>query len=203
MPELYYLDTEFAEYDRTIDLVSIGIVCQDGREYYAQSVEYNYQKASSWVKENVLPHLHICPYVSADVSPAGISGLHRTDKTYHKHYGGKCMPLMNEPERWQCPWRTLAQMRQDVQIFFNPSDGIELRGWCSGYDFVVLCQIFGGMMDLPAGWPHYIKDFQCLLDERGISDNELPQQQAGLHNALADAHHLKRLWDDIAPIGRI
>jgi hypothetical protein len=50
------------------------------------------------------------------------------------------------------------------------------------------------MMDLPKGWPHYIKDFQYILDERGISDDELPAQEEGLHNALADAHHLKRLW---------
>jgi hypothetical protein len=31
----YAFDTEFIEDGRTIDLISIGIVCEDGREYYA------------------------------------------------------------------------------------------------------------------------------------------------------------------------
>lgn len=31
----YFLDTEFHEDGKTIDLISIGIVAEDGREYYA------------------------------------------------------------------------------------------------------------------------------------------------------------------------
>ena len=50
----YFLDTEFHESKkpvkmlgitlkevRTIDLISIGIVCEDGREYYAISKDFN------------------------------------------------------------------------------------------------------------------------------------------------------------------
>jgi hypothetical protein len=53
----YWYDTEFAEDGNTIDLISIGIVAEDGRELYMQSVEFDATKASEWVKENVLPHL--------------------------------------------------------------------------------------------------------------------------------------------------
>jgi hypothetical protein len=53
----YYLDTEFIEDGRTIDLISIGIVAEDGREYYAVSAEFNESKASDWVRANVLPHV--------------------------------------------------------------------------------------------------------------------------------------------------
>jgi len=78
----------------------------------------------------------------------------------------------------------------DVEEYGKP----ELYGWCAGYDWVAFCQIFGTMMDLPEGYPHYMKDLQQILDDRGISDEELPKQEEGLHNALADAQHLKRLW---------
>lgn len=54
----YFFDTEFIEDGRTIDLLSIGIVCEDGRAYYATSCEADKSKASPWVKENVLPHLN-------------------------------------------------------------------------------------------------------------------------------------------------
>ena len=53
----YFLDTEFIESVRTIDLISIGIVCEDGREFYAESWAIPWDKASGWVLDNVKPHL--------------------------------------------------------------------------------------------------------------------------------------------------
>jgi hypothetical protein len=53
----YWFDTEFIEDGKTIDLISIGIVCEDGRERYYESFECDHSRASPWVKENVLPHL--------------------------------------------------------------------------------------------------------------------------------------------------
>ncbi len=62
----YFLDTEFIEYPCTIDLISIGIVCDDGRELYNISSEFDASKASDWVKENVLSKLGDEPRISMD-----------------------------------------------------------------------------------------------------------------------------------------
>lgn len=53
----YFYDTEFIENGSTIELVSIGVVAEDGREYYAVSTEFNSSAASQWVARNVLPLL--------------------------------------------------------------------------------------------------------------------------------------------------
>lgn len=53
----FFFDTEFIEDGRTIDLLSIGIVAEDGREYYAEPAEADRTRASEWVVANVLPHL--------------------------------------------------------------------------------------------------------------------------------------------------
>ena len=53
----YYLDTEFYEDGRTIDLISIALVCEDGREFYAVSSEAELHRVSPWVREHVLPRL--------------------------------------------------------------------------------------------------------------------------------------------------
>ena len=53
----YFYDTEFIEDGQTIDLVSIGIVASDGREYYAVSTDADLSRANPWVKKHVLPHL--------------------------------------------------------------------------------------------------------------------------------------------------
>ena len=51
----YFIDTEFLEGTQrgwfgkttkpTIDLISVGIVCEDGREYYAISKDFNLKEA--------------------------------------------------------------------------------------------------------------------------------------------------------------
>ncbi|MGZ4513046.1 MAG: polyadenylate-specific 3'-exoribonuclease AS [Mycobacterium sp.] len=53
----YFYDTEFIENGRTIELISIGVVAEDGREYYAVSTEFDPDRAGGWVRANVLPKL--------------------------------------------------------------------------------------------------------------------------------------------------
>lgn len=53
----YWYNTEFIEDGKTIDLISIGIVAEDGREYYAISTEFDPYKANLWVMEDVIDHL--------------------------------------------------------------------------------------------------------------------------------------------------
>ncbi|SEI45112.1 protein of unknown function [Arthrobacter sp. yr096] len=56
----YFYDTEFLEDGHTIDLISIGIVAEDGREYYAVNMEADWDRIQQhgWLRENVLPHLY-------------------------------------------------------------------------------------------------------------------------------------------------
>ena len=53
----YFYDTEFIDDGRTIDLISIGVAAEDGREYYGVSTEFDAQRAGSWVRTHVLPKL--------------------------------------------------------------------------------------------------------------------------------------------------
>ncbi len=53
----YWIDTEFIAKPFTIDLVSIGLVAEDGREFYAESSEVDWSKASPWTLRNVRPQL--------------------------------------------------------------------------------------------------------------------------------------------------
>lgn len=53
----YFLDTEFAEDGKTIKLISIALVCEDGREYYAVTNNWSPSECNSWVRENVIPLL--------------------------------------------------------------------------------------------------------------------------------------------------
>lgn len=50
----YYLDTEFDEKSKF--MLSVGIVAQDGREFYAVDTNYQFVK-NDWLTEHVVPHL--------------------------------------------------------------------------------------------------------------------------------------------------
>lgn len=52
-----FFDTEFIEDGRTIDLISIGLVREDGLTLYRESSDCDLSKANPWVRANVLPHL--------------------------------------------------------------------------------------------------------------------------------------------------
>ena len=53
----YFYDCEFIEDGRIIDLVSIGVVDEHGREFYAISTEFDDRAAVPWVRRNVLDRL--------------------------------------------------------------------------------------------------------------------------------------------------
>ena len=55
----WFLDTEFNEDGRTVELISIALVSDDGREYYAVSSEFDAAACNDWVKANVLPLLPV------------------------------------------------------------------------------------------------------------------------------------------------
>jgi|SRR5215469_4932130 len=206
----YFIDTEFVDTGREIDLISIGIAVEDGRELYLQSVEFDIDKADPWVVENVMPHLALCPHMKEHTGP-----YNDISNDLLMHNKGQCTferPIQSiagfQDPNWagqliigahtDCFWRTRTQIRDEIQNlirYSNYGGPPEFIGWCAGYDFVVLCQLFGGMMALPQGWPHYIIDIQQILDERGISDDQLPQQAGTAHNALEDARHIERLWE--------
>ncbi|SDK79734.1 3'-5' exoribonuclease [Arthrobacter sp. ok362] len=161
----YFYDTEFHEDGTTIDLISIGIVAEDGREYYAVNKDADWDRIADhqWLMWNVIPHL----------------------------------PLMTDPA-----WKPKAQIAREVKEFLLPAHGPrptpddpELWAWFCSYDHVVLAQLFGTMMDLPQGIPMYTNDVRSLVDWTGVE--RLPKQAGTEHDALADAQHVKTMYEDI------
>jgi 3'-5' exoribonuclease-like protein len=53
----YFYDCEFIEDGRVVDLVSIGVVDENGREFYAVSTEFDASRALPWVRKHVLDKL--------------------------------------------------------------------------------------------------------------------------------------------------
>ncbi len=160
----YWIDTEFIEDGHTIDLISLGMVAEDGRELYVENAECDLSRANDWVRRRVLPH------VGPDKNPAALRA-------------GR------------------AELAERVRAFCDPVQygKPEFWGYHSGYDWVVLCQLFGSMKSLPKGWPKYCRDLRQWRDELGLV--KLPnQREKGEHHALADARWARAAWEFLAGI---
>lgn len=154
----YFLDTEFIDRGHSIDLISIGIVREDGKEFYRVNRDCDFPKASSWVRENVL-------------KPMGIR-IHADFQTiYSENY--------NNLEEW-----VKHYIAEHLEDFFSSDDDIEIWGWYCSYDWVVFCQLFGPMVNLPKGFPMRIRDLKQEMDKL---PKDLRPTIKGTHNALEDA----------------
>ena len=162
-------DLEFLEDGRTIELISIGMVCDDGREYYAVNRDMSVRRIRKhkWLMENVVPSL-----------PKG-----QGDRRNH------------EPKSWLFDYADPVVKRReriaDEVMDFIRAAGPDVVLWANygAYDHVALAQLWGRMIDLPEGVPMFTCDIQQERLRLGLRWDELPQQESGEHNALADARH--------------
>jgi 3' exoribonuclease, RNase T-like len=172
----FFLDTEFYENGphQPIRLISIGIVCQDGRELYLENAGIDLELLSPWLKLNVVPHLKQTPDVQ----------------------------------------RTLGAMAEEIRKFIPPlkddatkeekllyeSDPPEFWGYFADYDWVVFCQLFGAMIDLPKGYPMFCYDLKQMANWLSVPRQAYPKQEGQEHNALEDARWNKKLYDFLCDV---
>lgn len=177
-----FYDTEFIEDGKTIDLVSIGMASEDGRELYAVSADFNVGNllANPWLVDNVWPSLPKKP------CPKGHRCLSR----------GKGHLDYDHPDV-----RSRAQIARLVRDFVQATQDAQLWAYFGAYDHVAYAQLFGRMIDLPDGLPMHTCDLVQEAQRLGLGLSDLPPQPDGLHNALADARHnlvRARFMDELA-----
>ena len=212
----YFIDTEFIQgfhkpllgkRRHFIDLISIGVVCEDGSSFYAISNEYNYNDADQWVKDNVILPLYM-------ETVHGDNRNHYEVHNFHKHYGRSNKEIMIDLMLYV--WRNSYDAWLDgtgefigrgIKNGWLQEDGslnIEFYAYYADYDWVLFCSLFGRMIDLPHGFPMYCRDLKQMLDEF----DELPENQTkkaknyltfpkqeNEHSALDDAKWNMQLYN--------
>jgi hypothetical protein len=164
----YFYDTEFLEDGVTIELISIGIVAEDGREYYAVSSEMPWERIvqHEWLMQNVVPSLPLKQ--------------------------GWDVPLLDFDDP---SVKSRLDIRRDIVSFFIAGDApVELWAWYGAYDHICLAQLFGQMVNMPRLVPHWTNDLRQETERLGVYQ-QLPVQDSGEHNALEDARWNKAVGD--------
>jgi len=189
----YCYDWEFLEDGHTIHPISIGVLDDNGREYYAINSDADWPRIRQhrWLRQNVLPHLPFeTPPRWDSLNSAGI------DDWMFKEW---------RPDLTNNDYRPLWVIRNELGAYFEnglaDNDGMikdgtvaELWSYYAAYDHVALMQLWGPMVRKPAFLPMLTKDIKQLADELGVSTSTLTHEKLGMdpfvaHNALHDARH--------------
>lgn len=161
----FFYDTEFMEEPGFLQLISIGVVDESGEMmFHAANLDADLSRANEWVKANVIPKL--------------------PRKGLRCFYG-------KSPA-----WMKSGEISKNLLFFLSPSkdDPVELWGNYSAYDHVLLCWLFGRMVDLPNGMPMYTMDIQQYVEFLGVDKSELPPEGSSVHDALCDAKWNRAAW---------
>lgn len=144
----YFFDTEFIEHAAGLELLSIGIVAEDGRTFYAENTAVDRRLADDWVQENVISLLD------------KISGQ---TETFNKE--GKSQFTMTGD---------YTEIKQAILNFLAGDMSPQFYAYYADYDWVVFCKIFGRMIELPSHFPMYCRDLKQMLDEsiEGFTSND-------------------------------
>lgn len=177
-----YFDTEFYEDSKTIDLISIGMVREDGKCLYLLNSDCDWRKpyADPWHQKNTIPNLYNFPKYSngckglpEDCYQPGFDVM-RKDRgitSLSPTMGDRIIEFLGEPHNET-----------------GEHSDLEFWAWYAAYDWVVLCQLFGRMIDLPEGWPMYCRDFKQTVDENPWFTKS---EESNDHNAMGDALWLR------------
>ncbi len=120
-----WFDTEFIEDGKTIDLISIGMVREDGDTLYFETGDWIPGKASQWVKDNVLAHLEN-NYTPRDIIARAIVEFVGEKPEFWAYYAdydwvALCQlygTMTQLPEGWPMYCRDVKQLCDDLG---NPS----------------------------------------------------------------------------------
>jgi len=227
-----FIDTEFIEsfhkpiYGKRrhfIDLISIGIVAEDGQKYYAISSEYKEKDANPWVKENVLLSIRkeafdypagLNAFSAAYIKPIKIIA-EEIQKFIYRQVFTDYISLIGDQRKTvsAAGFSDYEPTQEQLNWIFGkmPDSQPQFYGYYADYDWVLFCSLFGRMIDLPKGFPMYCRDLKQMTDEwvekhitnTGLSFKEGLQQlkdhpdypkQTNEHNALDDATWNSKLY---------
>lgn len=166
----FFIDTEFIEKPGHLDLISIGIISENGDKYYAVNQNCDFSLANSWVKKNVIPALPVEGH---------------PDWKNKETIAFEIIAFLKQVEKIELYTHTYESLKNLV-----PQHKIEIWGEWSSYDWVCFCWLFGAMADLPVGFPMRPSDIiQYCEDHLMLDSNSLPKslEVENKHHALLGA----------------
>ena len=171
-----FLDTEFTSLTKNGQLISMAILDENDREFYAEFNDYKKEDLSQWHKENVIANLLL---------DSDGTDQNRDEATWVK---GNTEEIVNSLVEW-------------LKIYQN--EKIQFVADVTPYDWVFFCELFGGSLHLPSNISFIPFDISTLLMLNNFDPHieresliSFPIETTNLkkHNALYDCMVMREIY---------
>ena len=194
-----FFDCEFTGLFKDNNLISIGLISNNNRTFYAEFNDYNKDQLSDWLRNNVINNLIF-------QAPKLVSEEEHYSATRTKDNlkGNDLYSSYNIEMRGDS-----AKIKKELLRWLNQFDEIEFVSDVSHYDFVLLIDLlFGNALKMPSNMcadcfninqliaEHYnitLKEAFDLSREEIIKKNNI-SIEGKKHNSLYDAKVIKEIY---------
>lgn len=176
-----FFDTEFTSLHQNAQLISIGMIAEDGHTFYAEFDDYEDTLITSWVIDNVIANLEF-------------KDRQHFVKTFNK---GQDVRVKGSKDYIKGPMITWLNRYNDIQFVSDVCH----------YDFVLLINMFGTAFDIPKNIVPCCHDInQDIAKHYNISERAAfdmsretlvpaSEQSGSKHNSLYDATVIKYIYN--------
>ena len=165
-----FFDTEFTGLHKNTTLISIGLVSEDGRSFYAELSDYDENQVDDWIQENV------------------IDNLKPLDTTWNANQ-----------DAWEFVGNT-QRVSEALRRWLAQFGNVEMWSDCLAYDWVLFNQIWGHAFNIPKTIYYIPFDLCTLFKVKGIDPDVSREEYSGMtkgsqkHNALWDAKVIRECY---------
>lgn len=173
-----FFDTEFTGLHKNTTLISIGLISECGKSFYAELTDYDKSQVDEWLQKNVIENLT----------------LSKQDN-------------IAEPNEWKLLGNMMA-VNQALTQWLSQFEKVEMWSDCLSYDWVLFCEIWGHAFKVPKNVYYIPFDISTLFKIKNIDPDinrekfgcgefysEMPK-----HNALWDATVIKMCYEKLTDI---
>lgn len=172
-----FFDTEFTGLHQNTTLISIGLVAEDGSEFYAEFTDHDKGQIDGWLQDNVIDNLLIL----RNGSYAWKIALHKNVETPLGFAGTK------------------EYVADKLAEWLSKFERVEMWSDCLSYDWVLFNQLWGHAFNIPKNVYYIPFDICTLMKIKGVDPDISREEYAGMtgakHNALHDARVIKACYE--------
>ncbi len=179
-----FFDSEFTGLRQDTTLISIGLVAEDGSMFYAEFTDYDKNQVFDWLQENVIDNLWLS-------NPDQARPEYCNEDSHLTTCLGDKEKVSLALLQWLSQW-----------------DQVEMWADIIPFDWVLLCDLLGGILNFPQNLSYICYDICTLLKMKGYEPMTTNREDfvgftgvENKHNALYDALVVKACYEKLTSLG--
>jgi hypothetical protein len=152
-----FFDCEFTGLHQKTTLISIGLISECGKNFYAEFNDYDKSQIDEWLQENVINNLRFKEPQEGE-EEYYVATRSDENKIPNDLYKGFSIGLRGET----------SVIKQELIRWLEQFEDVEIWGDCLAYDWVLFNQIFGHAFNIPKNVFYIPFDLSSLFKIKGI-----------------------------------